>query len=218
MPAMASGAAQEDIYNPLRFLRAAMKWCLQGAGVKHPRRGRGAVDGMEVLNERTLKLVIMNGLGFARDSPAQSPDCAPQSSTRDGATFAANTFEHRRLPLTRPCDVFDTATVAEAMAGCDDAPLLCGSTAPGCADPLPAVSHQCGRPAQRPRWARCQPRVQVRLHQQLVRRWVVGVDTWRPRRSPADFLRAVPVAAETGAVIRRTTQARLPSRGVPTNH
>ena len=36
---------QEDIYNPLRFVKATMKWCRKAAAARHAARRGGAMDG-----------------------------------------------------------------------------------------------------------------------------------------------------------------------------
>lgn len=64
---------QEDIYNPLRFLRAAMKWCrkAQELGTLDEDAALDA-PAWRSLNERTQAGHWRERLpGFARDSPAR---------------------------------------------------------------------------------------------------------------------------------------------------
>lgn len=89
------------------------------------------------------KLVIgANGFLGSHVTRQLVADCAPQKGeVRAMVRPAANTRSIDDLPLTRfHGDVFDTATVAEAMAGCDDVYYCVVDTRCACRKP---VTLQC---------------------------------------------------------------------------
>lgn len=86
------------------------------------------------------KLVIgANGFLGSHVTRQLVADCAPQKGeVRAMVRPAANTRSIDDLPLTRfHGDVFDTATVAEAMAGCDDVYYCVVDTRAWLRDPSP---------------------------------------------------------------------------------
>ena len=170
---------QEDIYNPLRFLQAAIKWCkkAQALGTLDD----DAADGCrhtEVCNECAQT-------GHRRQRIPRFA-CHPPARRRgrrragDGAR-GANTRSIDDLDVTRfHGDVFDTATVREAMDGCDQVYYCVVDTRAWlqtrrrCSAP---TSRDCATSWTSPKTPACNGSSSPAP----TRRWVAGTATWRPR-------------------------------------
>ena len=138
-PATGCGRRQEDIYNPLRFVQAAMKWCQQGAGARHARRRGGRAGCAQYggcSSEHQPKLVI-GANGFLGSH-------VTRQLVADGARGAGH---GARTPTPSPSttstctrfigDIFDNDTLREAMAGCDDVYYCVVDTRAWLRDPAP---------------------------------------------------------------------------------
>ncbi len=131
------------------------------------------------------KLVIgANGFLGSHVTRQLVADCAPQKGeVRAMVRPAANTRSIDDLPLTRfHGDVFDTATVAEAMAGCDDVYYCVVDTRAWLRDPSRCFAPMWQACATSSMWPQT-PACAGSSSPAVMRRWVVGVDTWRPKKT-----------------------------------
>ena len=133
---------QEDIYNPLRFLRAGLKWCRKAQALgtldedaarwmRRERRGRAS----EPVSTKPKLVIGANGfLG----SHVTRQLVADGAEVRAMVRPTANTRAIDDLQLTRfHGDVFDTDTVREAMDGVDDVYYCVVDTRAWLRDPSP---------------------------------------------------------------------------------
>ena len=110
---------QEDIYNPLRFVQAAVKWCRKaeklGTLDDDAARWMQTYGGLSERAQAGRRSQRLSGLARHPSARRRRRRCA-RAMVREGA----NTRSIDDLNVTRfHGDVFDAATVREAMHGCD---------------------------------------------------------------------------------------------------
>ncbi len=199
---------QEDIYNPLRFVSATMKWCRKaeelGTLPDEAAAWMTQFGGAQV----SAKLVIgANGYPRLATSPASSSTTAQdvRVMVRDGA----NTIGIDDLTVTRFVgDIWDNDMLREAMAGCRRRLLLRRRHPRLAARSRAAVPHQRRGHPQRARGRQemptCSRFVFTSSYVTVGRRRGRARHRGRHHRRPrADAVRPVPGAGrEPGAAVR----------------
>ena len=130
---------QEDIYNPLRFLQAGMKWCKKAREAGHPRRRGRRVDAAssEDRSERPPPKLVIGANGFL-GSHVTRQLVADGHQVRVMVRENANTVAIDDLDVQRFVgDIWDDDTLREAMAGCDDVYYCVVDTRGWLRDPAP---------------------------------------------------------------------------------
>ena len=210
-PATVSGAGKKTSTTRCASCRPRMKWCrkAQELGTLDEDAARWMEQNGGVSSERQTQTGHRRQRisGFARDPPAGRRRrtkcgrwCAPAPTPVPSTTSTLTRFHG---------DVFDTATVREAMDGVDDVYYCVVDTRAWLRDTVAAVSHQRRGSAQRSRRRRQRARpAPVHLHQHLrdggPPAWPRGDRGRRDRLPRAHALRAIPGAGrKPGDALRR---------------